>query len=157
LKTEKTYDSRVLNLLNENSDKLHAWCVLPNHYHALLTTRNVLALLKKLSQFHGRTSFLWNGEENKRGRRIWCNTLEKTIKSDRHFWASMNYIHHNPVKHGYVDKWTDWPYSSAKDYLEAVGRRKALENWTEYDISEMGKDWDEYGEHAKAVNSNGGK
>jgi putative transposase len=70
--------------------------------------------------------------------------METAIKSERHFWATVNYIHHNPVKHGHVDKWTDWPYSSAEAYLKSVGKEQALKNWKEYDISEMGKDWDEF-------------
>lgn len=149
------FESEFLDLLHNNTEDIHAWCVLPNHYHALLKTGNVLILLKKISQFHGRISFLWNGEEGRRGRRVWCNTLEKTIKSERHFQAAMNYIHHNPVKHGYVKKWTDWPYSSAAEYLEKTGRDQALKTWREYDISGMGKDWDEYEDRAETVNSNG--
>jgi hypothetical protein len=48
------------------------------------------------------------------------------------------------VKHKHADKWTDWPYSSAKAYLKSVGREQVLKNLKEYDISGMGKDWDEY-------------
>ncbi len=75
---------------------------------------------------------------------MWCNAIETAIKSERHFWATVNYIHHNPVKHGHVDKWKDWPYSSAEIYLKSVGREQALRNWKEYDISEMGKNWDDF-------------
>ncbi len=31
------------------------------------------------------------------------------------------YIHHNPVKQGYVDNATHWRYSSAKDYEDESG------------------------------------
>ena len=30
--------------------------------------------------------------------------------------GKVNYIHHNPVKHGYVDETVHWRYSSARDY-----------------------------------------
>ena len=34
------------------------------------------------------------------------------IRDKRDFKMRMDYIHHNPVKHGYVKKAKDWPYSS---------------------------------------------
>jgi putative transposase len=146
LSTERIsdFEDGLLQILRVNSIELHAWVVLPNHYHVLLMATDILSLLKKIVQLHGRSSFYWNGEEGLRGRRVWCNALETGIKSERHFWATVNYIHHNPVKHGHVDKWTEWPYSSAATYLKSVGREQALKNWKEYDISEMGRDWDEF-------------
>jgi len=26
------------------------------------------------------------------------------MRNDAHFWATMNYVHHNPVPHGYVQR-----------------------------------------------------
>jgi putative transposase len=57
----------------------------------------------------------------------------------------MNYIHHNPVHHGYVKKWTDWPYTSAHEFLKAVGREKAAEIWCKYPPLDYGKGWDDPG------------
>jgi len=64
------------------------------------------------------------------------------MKSERHFWASLNYIHHNPVHHEYVEQWQDWPWSSAKEFLERVGRAQALEMWKQYPVMDYGKKWD---------------
>ncbi|MEX0721109.1 MAG: hypothetical protein WD059_10605 [Balneolaceae bacterium] len=33
----------------------------------------------------------------------------------------IEYIHHNPVKRGYVDRPVHWRYSSARDYLGGDG------------------------------------
>lgn len=41
-------------------------------------------------------------------RRFW----EHTIRDQRDFDAHMNYIHYNPVKHGYADCPHGWPHSS---------------------------------------------
>jgi putative transposase len=68
--------------------------------------------------------------------------LEREIKSERHFLASLNYVHNNPVKHGYVKKWQDWPYSSARGYLATVGDDEAIRIWHEYPVLDYGKDWD---------------
>ena len=123
-------------------ESINAWVVLPNHYHILVKTNDVFEILKSIGQLHGKTSYLWNGEENKRGRQVWHGAAENGIKSERHFWAAINYIYNNPVKHGYVEKWGDWPFSSFNYYLNDVGREEAEEIWREYDISDMGKEWD---------------
>ena len=120
----------------------YAWCILPNHYHAVVETDRVKALRRALGQFHGRTSFSWNVEDNCRGRKIWHNCFERRIKSERHFWATLNYVHHNPVHHGYVDSWQDWPWSSARDFLDQVGRERALDVWLNYPVLDYGKKWD---------------
>ncbi|MDA1276613.1 MAG: hypothetical protein O2960_21555 [Verrucomicrobia bacterium] len=120
----------------------HAWCVLPNHYHALVAAENVLRLLHELGQFHGRTSHAWNREENARGRQVFHRTTERAIRSERHFWATMNYIHNNPVHHGYVKLWTEWPWSSAHGYLETTGRQEADRIWREFPLLQYGQKWD---------------
>src|SRR5579872_2724577 len=48
------------------------------------------------------------GEYNLWQRRFW----EHTIRDERDFENHVNYIHYNPVKHGYVKRVKDWPYSS---------------------------------------------
>ncbi len=119
-----------------------ARCVLPNHYHALAQTDNVLRLLWELGRFHGRTSFQWNGADNARGRHVFYGATERFMRSERHFWATVNYVHHNPVRHGYVNKWTDWPWSSAGEYLQGIGHQEARRIWRSYPIRDYGEAWD---------------
>jgi putative transposase len=85
-----------------HASRTYAWCVLPNHYHALVEVSNVLALLRGLGLLHGRMSHAWNGAKNSRGRKVFFRAMERAMRSDRHFWATLNYVHHNPVHHGYV-------------------------------------------------------
>ena len=65
------------------------------------------------------------------------------MRSDRHFWATLNYVHHNPVHHGYVEHWQDWPFSSAPEYLAEMGRAEAERLWLEYPVLDYGKGWDD--------------
>src|ERR1043165_6341506 len=58
-------------------DQVQAWCVLPNHYHLYLRTRSLKRVFKFLGRLHGRTSFLWNKEENKRGRQVWHSASDR--------------------------------------------------------------------------------
>ena len=136
------FESELIDLGRDVGLTLFAWCVLPNHYHLLIRTDTIKEFLKRLGKFHGSTSYCWNGEDDRRGRQIWFRSVERSMNSDRHFYASLNYIHQNPVKHRYVSKWQDWPYSSAIEYLSKVGTEKAAEIWREYPILDYGKDWD---------------
>lgn len=134
----------ILKVFRESGAEVYAWCVLPNHYHVLSRTDRIKALRNEIGKFHGRSSFIWNGEDESRGRKVWHNCFERPMKSERHFRASLNYIHHNPVHHGYVRRWQDWPYSSAAEFLQQNGRAQALKFWRDYPVLDYGKDWDVY-------------
>jgi len=137
-------EENMLETCRETGARIYAWCILPNHYHVLLRTEAIKDLLRGLGQFHGRSSFKWNGEDSKRGRHCWYNAFERRIRSDRHFFASQNYVHHNPLHHGYAKKWLDWPWSSAAEFLDEVGRDEAASLWREYPLLDYGKKWDIY-------------
>lgn len=137
-------ESGVLTACKEFSESVYAWCILPNHYHVLLKTERMEELRHALGLFHGRSSFKWNGEDASRGRQVWHNCFERRIKSERHFYASLNYVLNNAVHHGYVDRWQDWPWSNAADYLSRVGIDRATEIWREYPVLDYGKKWDVY-------------
>jgi putative transposase len=74
---------------------------------------------------------------------VWCGVAETAMKSDRHYLATVNYVHHNPVKHGYVANWHDWPFGNAREYLDVVGRDEAERVWKEYPIGSFGAGWDD--------------
>lgn len=66
------------------------------------------------------------------------------MRSERHFWTTMNYVHHNPVRHQAVQRWQDWYWSSASQYLELVGRDEAIRIWKEYPLKGYGDKWDNF-------------
>ncbi len=47
-------------------------------------------------------------------RRYW----EHTVADDDDFRRHVDYIHFNPVKHGWVKQVADWPYSSFHRYVQ---------------------------------------
>ncbi|MDB6029007.1 MAG: Transposase [Verrucomicrobiales bacterium] len=140
-----SFSATLLELFREHTTRTVAWCVMPNHYHALVEAPNILKLLYELGRFHGRTSRAWNGEENTRGRQIFHGAVERFMRSERHFFATVNYVHNNPVHHGYARLWTEWQWSSATDYLEQMGRTEAERVWKEYPVRDYGKTWDDAG------------
>lgn len=135
-------EQEILSACQKFSLETYAWCILPNHYHVLLKTAEIKKLRQEIGLFNGRTSFKWNGEDETRGRKVWHNCFERAMKSERHFYASLNYVLHNPVHHGCARRWQDWLWSNAREYLEKIGREKALEIWREYPILDYGEKWD---------------
>jgi putative transposase len=117
------FSEQLLGVFDQKRNILMAWCLLPNHYHLLVETKDLKKLKKKLGQLHGKTSREWNLEEETPNRTVWHRCADRGIRSERHYWATINYIHNNPVHHGYVRLWSDWPYSSAGDFIEQVGRK----------------------------------
>ena len=53
------------------------------------------------------------GERGIWQRRYW----EHFIRDERDYARHVDYIHYNPVKHGYVSRPVDWPYSSLHRYI----------------------------------------
>ena len=136
------FEFELLEATKAQSERVFAWIVLPNHYPLLAHVPDLDGVLGALGMLHGRTSYRWNGEEAQRGRKVWHRAAETVIKSERHFWATLNYVLHNAVRHGYVERWQDWPYSNAADYLAEVGRGEAERRWRDCPILDYGKDWD---------------
>ena len=136
---------QLLEVIQEHPDLQSpaAWWVLPNHYHLLVKTADLKSLVAAMAKLHGGTSFRWNNEETCRGRKVWHGVPDRAMRSDSHFWATINYIHHNPVKHGHVTRWDEWPFSSAAEYLKEVGREEAIRIWKSYPILDYGKGWDD--------------
>jgi putative transposase len=107
-----------------------AWCVLPDHLHVVWTlppgdddfaTRWMLIK----AQFSRRVE---NGERLSASRRkhhergIWQRRYwEHLIRDERDLQNHIDYIHFNPVKHGWAQRPGDWPYSSFHRFvLEGV-------------------------------------
>ena len=137
------FSNELLVMLKSEATRVDAWVILPNHYHAVVLTDSCPALLRELGKLHGRSSFLWNGEDETRGRKVWFNTMERKISGDAHHIAAIHYVHHNPVKHGYVKKWDEWKWSSASEYLGRLGRDEVERRWREYPLLNFGVGWDD--------------
>lgn len=100
---------------------IDAWVVLPDHMHCLWTLPEgdaefpgrwyaiKVAFSKRVSPIEPRSPVrLRRGERGIWQRRYW----EHTIRDDRDYALHMDYIHFNPVKHGFASAPADWPFSS---------------------------------------------
>jgi putative transposase len=103
--------------------EMPAWVVLQNHYHCLLLAppEDASALPGLIRSVHRYTSSRWNFEDGTRGRQVWYQYWDTCIDHERSFWARVNYIHHNPVKHGLVEHAHDYPFSSYSHWHDDLG------------------------------------
>jgi putative transposase len=111
-----------------------AICILPDHIHALW------ALPETDANFSARWSSIKSGfsrgldapsrspsKISKREKGIWQRRYwEHAIRDEADYERHVDYIHFNPVKHGYVARVADWPHSSFHRYVE---RGVLAEDW----------------------------
>ena len=129
----------------ESPDRIdiRAWVVLPNHYH-LIIAGDLDVFARRIARLHNGKATQWNREDQTKGRKVWHRFSDRLIRTERHYYASLNYIHANPVKHGYTTSAKDWVWSSFSVYLNALGRQCLANWWKRYPIGDYGKGWDEY-------------
>jgi putative transposase len=104
--------------------KIIASVVLPEHLHVVIQLEHDQSDYPKLWQeikkgFTRRVETIRksprriDGYSNIWQRRYW----EHTIRDQADLNAHIDYIHYNPVKHGYVQRVRDWPHSSFHRYV----------------------------------------
>jgi putative transposase len=105
--------------------------VLPDHLHCiwLLPEGDFdfsprWRLIKRYFSIGIRAPINHRGEKTVWQRRFW----EHLIRSEDDWRKHVDYIHYNPVKHGYVPRPADWPYSS---FQQAVDRGWYAVDWGE--------------------------
>ena len=111
---------------------VEAWVLLPDHLHCLWTlppndadfaTR--WALIKRevsLACGPGYRKSAWLSASKKKHREstLWQRRYwEHRIRDETDLARHIDYIHHNPVKHGLCRAPRDWPYSTLHRYIEA--------------------------------------
>lgn len=101
--------------------KIIAYAILRDHFHLLVDcVGNDLSLLMKRIKLSFAVSYRNKyGRNNDRiwQRRFWDHIIRNQTDMNNHF----DYIHYNPVKHGYVKKPLNWKYSSIHDYPDYYG------------------------------------
>ncbi len=135
------FEGRLAQVMQEIQAELVGWVILSNHYHFLAGVASLDDISAALKQLHGSTSFEWNKADGLSGkRRIWYKFSDRFIRNDRHFYCALNYIHVNPLKHGYVRDPYDWPWMSLQNYQDAKGRDWLREKWENYPPGDFGEE-----------------
>jgi putative transposase len=106
--------------------RMNAVVILPDHLHCIMTLPEGDAnfssrwnLIKGSFSRAIETGERVSSSRAKRGERgIWqCRFWEHLIRDQDDFNCHADYIHWNPVKHGWVSRVADWPHSSFHEFV----------------------------------------
>ena len=98
--------------------KLHAFVIMPNHIHLLITPFEKGDISKIMHNFKSHTSQVIN-EVLDRNKRLWQEGFyEHAIRDEFDFKRKVNYIHKNPLMAGIVKEVADYRFSSFRNYCE---------------------------------------
>ena len=130
LTSQPVYDAlaaAMTDVRREYPFKVDAWVLLPDHLHCIWTLpegfwdyskrwskikRLVTQQCRSMPVFP-ESSRLLRYENDIWQRRFW----EHAIRSETELGIHLDYIHWNPVKHGFVNATRDWSYSSFRRYV----------------------------------------
>ena len=130
-KTE--FQEILLRGFHEIKAEIIGWVILSNHYHILATVESLNLISSLLQYLHGKTSRDWNSQDSMTGKRkIWYRFSDRLMRDEAQLNQALNYVHYNPVKHGYVKDVYDWPWSSLLTYEEDKGKEWLRESWKKY-------------------------
>jgi putative transposase len=146
INTPERRDELMQEILQQTSDHgiaIKGWVVLPHHYHFLGYVPEVDDLSPAIRKIHGPSAVAWNRVDHTAGRKVWFNYSDRAIRSERHYYTTLDYIHYNPVKHGLVNSPYDWPWSSIGWYVEYYGRDWLRDAWVTYPVLDYRSGWDD--------------
>jgi putative transposase len=130
----------VKRVRNLHPFHIDGWVILPDHMHCIWTLPSGdddypmrMRLIKTFfSKKIPNTEYRSSIPHRKGERGIWQRRYwEHTIRDENDYSAHMDYLHYNPVKHGYVEKVMDWPFSTFRHHVQ---NGLYPENWAGGDI-----------------------
>jgi putative transposase len=93
---------------------LQAWAVFSNHYHFIAKSPDDATTLKKMIQrLHSQTSRAVNRLDGVSGRQVWFQYWDTCLTFEKSYYARLNYVHNNAVKHSLVEEAVWYPFCSA--------------------------------------------
>ena len=118
---------------HEFNVNLYAYVLMHNHFHCIIESDDISAVVKKFKSFTARRIIdhlqsqnrtlllkrlrIGTSESGEDTYKVWQEGFHpKQINDASVMIQKINYIHYNPVKAGFVDAVIDWRYSSARNY-----------------------------------------
>ena len=99
----------LLDYHAQNRFLLHAFVIMPDHFHAILTPAPDVSLEKAMQYIKGGFSFRLKSKLD-----VWMRGFnESQILSADKFQAAVRYIENNPVRRSLTTAPQQYPYSSA--------------------------------------------
>jgi REP element-mobilizing transposase RayT len=98
---------------SEEGFELHAYIVMPDHLHLVVTLPIDRSLGRIVQLIKGRFAWRYTRSRGDTGK-VWQGRHhERALRSEREFASAVEYVHGNPVVAGLAKEITDCPRSSA--------------------------------------------
>ena len=91
---------QLFNASEKYGAELHAWAIFPNHYHFIAHFGGPPRLTALVREFHALTARTVNRWDSAANRRVWFQYWDSHLTYSRSYYARLNYVHRNPVRHG---------------------------------------------------------
>ncbi len=99
----------ILGYRSQGRFLVHAFVIMPDHFHAILTPDREVSLEKAMQFIKGGFSFRLKSKRD-----VWVRSFnESQIRTEVKFSNSVRYIEENPVRAGLVTEPEEYPYSTA--------------------------------------------
>jgi putative transposase len=116
-------EDKLLELAKDFGWQLEAWAVFSNHYHFVGHCQASSAKLKDFSgELHAATAAKLNQEDGEPKRKVWHNYFETALTFQPSYFARLNYVHQNAVKHGLVPVANQYRWCSAAWFERTASR-----------------------------------
>src|SRR5262245_25082154 len=104
---------RLLNrMLAKNGGRIHAWCLMSNHYHLVYETTEVGQLSAALQYLNSTYARIYNGICGRRGYLFERPFHSELVATERHAIWLCRYVVNNPVRAGMAARAGDYRWSS---------------------------------------------
>lgn len=108
-------------LTQYTSVQLYAFCLLPNHFHFILsasTEEDREGFMRKIQQSHAMYLRAKYKEEIPRGQVFEGRYHTRPLEDENYLSRCFTYVTYNAVKHELVTDITDWPWTSVHQILQ---------------------------------------
>lgn len=141
--TKKIFLEQLFFYAHKFGWELRFWSVLNNHYHLIAQAPGETCSLSKLiHDLHSFSAKGINAKNRAKGARVWWNYWDSCLTYERSYFARINYIHWNCVKHGLAKSPVAYEFSSYPLYLEKnAGEMKEIETRYPWDKIEVMDDF----------------
>jgi len=104
----------LLTVAREFHWRLEAWAVFSNHYHFVgHSPADPTTISPMLAKLHERMAKWVNQLDQTPGRKVWHNFRETRLTHEKSYFARLNYVHQNAVKHRLALTANAYPWCSA--------------------------------------------
>ena len=108
---------RLSEYLDKACAQIIAYCLMPNHYHAVIRLANSLDFSNTLRGFTSSYVKSFNAWHHRFGYLFQGNTQSRLIEGDDDLVQLCRYVHLNPVTAGFVPLPELWEYSDYRDWI----------------------------------------